>query len=308
MHRAFIAVLALSTPVIGIAQHDTDILFGAGNAIVRVVQPQPHPIRTMSSVQGFFLSDVGMDFYYPDGANQPMLQTCTVRTVYIAPGITGNKSGVGNVFCASGCPNQFVLPFNGTAHHHFIFSTSQRKVYVWDFRAVNARDIGGNPLVDDPQVYRVYFLTPGTARIGGQADPSGHYRGDPYNLWITVQLKNGSTVLHSDSQPINKHAVRDYLVGFDASGTFDVAAKLSKHLSRLAPAQTLGNVETSLNWAFPFLGDVNNDDIIDDADLAAVLASFGTNDSTADLDGDGLVDDVDLAIVLSNFGQAGEAR
>lgn len=51
------------------------------------------------------------------------------------------------------------------------------------------------------------------------------------------------------------------------------------------------------------LGDVNNDDCIDDADLLAVLFAFGqTGDRPEDLNHDGVVDDADLLIVLFNFG------
>ncbi|NUL81214.1 MAG: hypothetical protein HUU60_00635 [Armatimonadetes bacterium] len=51
-----------------------------------------------------------------------------------------------------------------------------------------------------------------------------------------------------------------------------------------------------------WLGDVNGDWCVDDADLAIVLENFGTDDEQADVNGDGIVDDTDLAIVLSSFG------
>jgi hypothetical protein len=50
------------------------------------------------------------------------------------------------------------------------------------------------------------------------------------------------------------------------------------------------------------LGDVNDDDCIDDADLLQVLFAFGGNDPNADLNLDGIVDDADLLLVLFNFG------
>jgi hypothetical protein len=53
-------------------------------------------------------------------------------------------------------------------------------------------------------------------------------------------------------------------------------------------------------------GDVNGDDVIDDADLLQVLFDFGTSSSTADVNGDGVVDDADLLVVLFNFGATGE--
>jgi hypothetical protein len=49
-------------------------------------------------------------------------------------------------------------------------------------------------------------------------------------------------------------------------------------------------------------GNVNGDNIVDDADLLQVLFNFGSNDPAADANGDGIVDDADLLTVLFNFG------
>jgi len=62
---------------------------------------------------------------------------------------------------------------------------------------------------------------------------------------------------------------------------------------------------TTLNFSM-IPGDVNDDNMIDDADLLAVLFAFGGSDATADVNGDGVVDDADLLLVLFNFGSSGE--
>ena len=49
-------------------------------------------------------------------------------------------------------------------------------------------------------------------------------------------------------------------------------------------------------------GNVNGDDIVDDADLLIVLFNFGSDDAATDTNGDGIVDDADLLTVLFNFG------
>jgi hypothetical protein len=56
---------------------------------------------------------------------------------------------------------------------------------------------------------------------------------------------------------------------------------------------------------FTVNGDINGDDVIDDADLLGVLFAFGSSDSAADLNNDGVVDDADLLTVLFNFGSTG---
>ena len=53
-------------------------------------------------------------------------------------------------------------------------------------------------------------------------------------------------------------------------------------------------------------GDVNGDNIVDDADLLYLLMAYGTHAPDYDLNGDQLVDDTDLMIVLFNFGTIGE--
>lgn len=50
------------------------------------------------------------------------------------------------------------------------------------------------------------------------------------------------------------------------------------------------------------LGDVNYDEIVDDADLLIVLLNFGTDSDEGDTNADGVVDDADLLIVLLDFG------
>jgi len=49
-------------------------------------------------------------------------------------------------------------------------------------------------------------------------------------------------------------------------------------------------------------GNVNGDNIVDDADLLQVLFNFGSDDAATDTNGDGIVDDADLLQVLFNFG------
>ena len=51
-------------------------------------------------------------------------------------------------------------------------------------------------------------------------------------------------------------------------------------------------------------GNVNGDNIVDDADLLQVLFNFGSNDAASDANGDGIVDDADLLTVLFNFGSS----
>ncbi|MCS7209538.1 MAG: PQQ-binding-like beta-propeller repeat protein [Fimbriimonadales bacterium] len=53
-------------------------------------------------------------------------------------------------------------------------------------------------------------------------------------------------------------------------------------------------------------GDVNGDNIVDDADLLHILLSFGNYAPDYDLNGDNFINDTDLLLVLINFGAVGD--
>ncbi|MFQ3609970.1 MAG: hypothetical protein SNJ72_00600 [Fimbriimonadales bacterium] len=304
MKRWYAVVLSAAITSVAVASHDNDLLFGEENGQVVVIQPTPHPVRTMSTVFGSFILDVGMDFYWEPNTGLDHLSFCRVQQVWITPGLQATKSGFGTVFCASGCPNFFDLPTNGTPHHHFIFAVSQPGVYVWDLRAVNARARDGRLLADMAQPYRVYMVAGTVRRLFGSVS-APNYQGDLYNLPLTVQIRQNGTVVAQRSLPPNITAVHHYMVGFTQSGVHTVVAKLDKHLSRRADNFNLSSAHR-LDWTFDTAGDVNNDDVIDDADLLQVLFAFGSSDPASDVNGDGVVDDADLLIILFNFGAVGE--
>ena len=52
-------------------------------------------------------------------------------------------------------------------------------------------------------------------------------------------------------------------------------------------------------------GDLNLDGVVDGADLALLLGTWGTNDPASDLGGDGVVGGADLGVLLSNWGPLG---
>ena len=50
------------------------------------------------------------------------------------------------------------------------------------------------------------------------------------------------------------------------------------------------------------VADINDDDVVNGADLATLLASWGTASVVSDLNGDGNVDGADLAVLLAAWG------
>jgi hypothetical protein len=147
----------------------------------------------------------------------------------------------------------------------------------------------------------------------------------------TVLVRNGDTILAREGDPVE--------LDLDANGQFDdafigrgnnalVAFEANDlFLSESGEAYFLANLRdaagTDLNsnpvfgspQAFlhvlaafpPCTGDLNGDSVVDIADLATLLANFGTLSggtlANGDINGDGAVDLADLTLLLSDFGR-----
>jgi len=305
MRNDFVPLMAVCLLTAHLTADAHGFEWGFENNRVEIIQPNPHPLQPMSRIGANYIATLGMDFYYPTGSQSPMLQSVRLQQVWISEGLSGTRAGGGVTFCRSGCAN--FMDINAlSAHQHLNFAASNPGIYVWDIKGIQGVSASGQPVEDMSYVYRVYMQAGTLNRIYGSVQPAEQYTAELYNLMLMVRLKENGAVLAESQMPPNDRALYPYLVGFTQNGTYDVVAKLDKHLSRKVnmTLQSLAQV----NWEFPFLGDVNNDDIIDDGDLLQVLFDFGTNEAGSDLNGDGTVDDTDLLIILFNFGMTGEGH
>jgi hypothetical protein len=101
-------------------------------------------------------------------------------------------------------------------------------------------------------------------RLYGSVAPAASYEGNLYGLMLTVQLRRGGSTVAAASLPPNPTAIHPYMVGFNQpAGSYTVVAKLSKHLSRRIDNLPLSGSHAR-NWSFTTLGDLNNDDVIDE--------------------------------------------
>lgn len=279
-----------------------DFLLGVRNGRAAVILPQPHPLQTMSSLFGQFTRELGIEYYTDPNTGIAHLSAASIRTVWVSPGLTGRVNNQ-NIVCASGCPNYFVM--NDEGHEHIRFFASQPGIYIWDLRVVEARDINGTPIADMQEVYRIYLRAGNPHYLYG-AVQAPSYGGDLYALRLHLQLRQGNQVVQAVSLPPAPNALYAYMASFPQAGSYTVVAKLDRHLSRRVSLNLQG--ATLANWQFPISGDVNNDDIINNADLLQVLFAFGSSNFEADVNGDGVVNNADLLSVLFNFGAAGEGR
>jgi len=278
-----------------------DFLLGIRDGRAAVILPRPHPLQTMSFLFGQYTRELGIEYYTENGT--PHLSAATVQTVWVSSGLIGRLNGV-DVVCRNECPNSFEM--NEEGHEHIRFRATRPGIYIWDLRVINARDINRNPIPDMQDVYRIYLRAGNPNYLYGGVNAPG-YRGDLYPLNLTLHLRQGDRTVQTVSLPPAVDALHAYMASFEASGRYTVVAKLEKHLSRRVDNLNLSGA-IGVNWEFPIGGDVNDDDIINDADLLAVLFAFGSNDFWADADGDGVVNDADLLMVLFNFGAVGEER
>jgi len=110
---------------------------------------------------------------------------------------------------------------------------------------------------------------------------------NPYDAnWQKVTLRLDD----NDGDANNFLRVEGYLFCFQNPGTFATA------IIDTMDWEAYGGGFTGV------FGNVNGDNIVDDADLLQVLFNFGSDDAATDTNGDGVVDDADLLTVLFNFG------
>ncbi|NUL83205.1 MAG: PQQ-dependent sugar dehydrogenase [Armatimonadetes bacterium] len=157
------------------------------------------------------------------------------------------------------------------------------------------------------RVWRIRPTVPPTV-INGETNLA-NFRDNPAGTPLNLTLMAGTTTIANLSCDVG--AFGRFSVRAPHTGSFTVVAKADRWLS----VKTAGVTLTTGGFAylrldFPYNGDVNGDNAIDDSDLSAVLTEFGAPPTgtlgLTDLDGNGIVDDADLAIVLENFGRIGE--
>jgi hypothetical protein len=130
------------------------------------------------------------------------------------------------------------------------------------------------------------------------------YQGDLSQVWLTVEA-------YQYDAPVWRQDVRlepdgSFEVGCPLQEVADLYLKADRWISLWLPQIDLASVDTLPEAHFELIGDTNNDDRVDDADLMAILLRFGEKEVNApDLNGDGQIDEADLTLVLLHFGAQG---
>jgi len=139
--------------------------------------------------------------------------------------------------------------------------------------------------------------------VQGQVHLEG-WLASPLHVPLTLRLLQNDQVVQTITTTLD--AFGRFSERVDMPGDYRLKAKAGNYLSVTVPLVSIpARGYAYVPLTFSLNGDVNGDDVIDDADLLQVLFHFGEAGGSEDLDGDGTVDDADLLMVLFNFGASG---
>ncbi len=210
-----------------------------------------------------------------------------------------------------------LIASTGTTRLTYTGSSSRFNFYnlPYDLRyTVIGRAAGFQPgqvsSIEVPAFNEVYVRLPlnaGNPGLIGRLVLQG-FDGNPAGLVqarVQIRDRNTGQVVREETVTLGDSGA--FTVPNVPSGTFKVWIKAQGWLATETDGITIPNL-LPIAFSSGAPGDANDDNIIDDADLLAVLFAFGQTGSNLpeDLNRDGVVDDADLLIVLFNFGLQGD--
>ncbi|MCS7272690.1 MAG: carboxypeptidase regulatory-like domain-containing protein [Fimbriimonadales bacterium] len=161
--------------------------------------------------------------------------------------------------------------------------------------------------VEVPAFGEVYVRLPlnaGSGGLIGRIVLQG-FTGNPAGrVQARVQIRSGNQLVREATVTLGDSGA--FVVPNVPNGTYNIWIKPRGWLASLTNGITIPNL-LPIAFLSGAHGDVNDDNVINNADLLEILFNFGQSGSNlaADLNYDGSVNNADLLIVLFNFGQQG---
>lgn len=150
---------------------------------------------------------------------------------------------------------------------------------------------------------RLYAFGPlgGFLWAGGEVDGwNGSYEGRT----AIVQFYQGDELKYEMVAPVNPDGSIE--LSETPVGEHDIKVRIHNSLFGRVPSVHLEVNQPAQVQVRLLNGDVDGNNLVDDADLLYILLAYGSHAPEYDLNGDNLIDDADLLIVLFNFGAVGE--
>lgn len=227
---------------------------------------------------------------------------------YTTAGLLQWRASVGAryVFPAIGADGTlYVVGYGNT----FFALSSDNALVRWFYALRHAAPISGAAIGSDGTVYlvdgqaRLYAFGPLSGFLMGDAGLEG-WEGDYAGLPVTVQFYQDGELKYEMQATLDSEG--RFTLENTPVGVHDVKVRVHRSLTKTVPEVHLETDRTPEIRVMLGNGDLNSDNVVDDADLLMVLMLYGEYNLDYDLTGDGYVDDAELLIVLFNFGATGE--
>jgi hypothetical protein len=131
-------------------------------------------------------------------------------------------------------------------------------------------------------------------------------------LPITLVVTHGKTVVLKANLRTDASGLFSTLLETKERGTFEYRVKGPQYLAQAGTFDYDGREAVKLGIGLMLVGDVNDDNVVDNVDVLILKKAFGTKegdvgyDARADLNGDLGIDDDDASLLLDNLGQTGK--
>jgi len=109
-----------------------------------------------------YATDIGFDFYMPEGDDEPLLRRVMLQQVFISPGLFGTVEGEDDPVFGEGTAGQFTFEYEGdpeAVHRHIIFSAPDNRRRVFQFKMTNGEALDGT-MLDDSVIYTIVVPEP----------------------------------------------------------------------------------------------------------------------------------------------------
>ncbi len=291
-------------PVQGtIVRVDNRIFFGAWDSLFRVVSTSGQLVW-QALVNNIIESGCAVD-----GSNLYLTSWSGELRKYTTSGVLQWRASIGT---------RASIPAVGADGVVYLVANTGGRVYAivptngltrWSYNLRRSSPYSSPAIGADGTLYvlesssRLYAFGPLSGFLMGGAGIEG-WEGDYAGLPAVVQFYQDGELKYEMQTTLDSEG--RFTLENTPVGIHDIKVRVHRSLTKTVPEVRLEEDEAPEIRVILGNGDLNGDNVVDDADLLMVLMLYGEYNLDYDLTGDGYVDDAELLIVLFNFGATGE--